>query len=126
MRMLLVADPEIGGKYVTADEMRGYVEKASADYIDVSAEQAVRCKTLKYNGRTGYYATFLDKRLEGVARPEPNDYRYAAVGIVRLSDSSVLQFYLFTNDLASRDFFGPLEYALNLVKSPATTRPAVH
>lgn len=123
MRIVFVADPEIGGKFVTADEMRQYVEKAAADYTDVAVERAVRSKAIKYNGRPGCYATFTDKRLVEVAQPQPNDFRYVAVGIVRLSEASVLQFQLFTNDLASRDFFDPLEYALRLVKPAASTRP---
>ncbi len=124
MRLVFVADPEIGGKFVTADEMRGYVEKAAVDYTDVAVEPAVRSKTIKYNGRPGCYATFTDKRLVEVTQPRANDFRYVAVGIVRLSEGSVLQFKLFTNDLASRDFFDPLEYALRLVKPAASTRPA--
>lgn len=123
MRMQFVHDPEIGGRFVTAEEMRRQVESNTADYTDVATEKEAKCRTLKYGGRQGCYAVMTDRRLVDVAQPPPNDFRHVAVGIVRVSEESVLEFQIFTNDLASRDFFGPMEYAMGFVKPAPSTQP---
>lgn len=126
MRLQFVPDPEIGGKLVTLEEMKRQVESDAADFTDVAVEKEIKCRSVKYGGRTGCYATLTDGRLVDVANPPVNDFKHVAVGVIRLSEETVLQFRILTNDLASRDFFGPLEYAMSLVKpvAGATTRNA--
>jgi hypothetical protein len=122
MTLVFSAKGELG----TMERLEQAVAEDSAPYVGMSVEKKAQFKTLKYAGRAGVYAVFTDARLVEEKTPRPNDYRYAVVGIVRLSEASVLRFNLLVNDLGSQDYFGPLHYALSFIKAPdeASMRPA--
>ena len=120
--VFLAAKGDLG----TMEKMEQAVAEESAPYVEESVEKKVQFKSLKYAGRAGVYAVFTDSRLVEEKTPRPNDYRYAVVGMVRLSEGAAFRFSLLVNDLRSQDYFGPLHYALSFVKAAdeASTRPA--
>ncbi len=123
MYLKFSADAVEGGQLVSEKQMQDAIAKLSEAFLAESEEGKPRFKSIKYSGRGGWYALFTDKRLAGVQQPRADDYRYAVVGLLRLSEGSMLQFTLMVNDLASPDFYGPLNYAMKFAKPLPASQP---
>lgn len=100
-------------KFNTPEKMKKFFNGVAAQYFNqsVEKERKIRVLTRPFTpaGRYGYAARFTDKKYENAA-PPAKEWKYATVGIFRLSKDSALLFSLYTNTLDDAEYVKLLDY----------------
>ncbi len=94
LKMFFMKD---NGKLSSPEKIKARLVFGGKAMLEGSVESSVNVKEYKLKKRHGFYSQFTDKETVKRTNPEPNDFLYTTRGYIRISDDSVLGFWMLTH-----------------------------
>jgi hypothetical protein len=86
------------------------------EFLSGSVQSEVEVKEMNLKNGFGFYATFTDKETIKKSNPKPTDYPHMTRGYIKLSDDTVLGFFMLTHRTDDKVFKGLAKYLTGYIK----------
>lgn len=104
------------GTLSTPEKIKKRMLADGEEFLKSSVETKVEINEFDLKDSYGFYATYTDKKTASNPNPKPTDYLYMTRGNIRLSDDSVLAFWVVTHEIDDDVFKQCVEYLTGYIQ----------
>lgn len=116
MMLYFKCDTKDLSQYNSPSKIASSVLKTTLHYMPYVVEKEIDLKEANWNGQYGFYTILTDAKLINETTLPKGQFKYVTLGMVRLSEDSVLGFSVFTNKVLDQSHSDLLTYIKGFIK----------
>ena len=106
----------VNEKIDSKEKVKDQLKFDGKEFLSGSVQTKVEVKEMNLKKGFGFYATFSDKKTINNPNPKPTDYPHMTRGYIKLSDDTVLGFWMLTHKTDDKVFKGLAKYLTSYIK----------
>ncbi len=107
---------KVNEKLDSKEKVKDQLVYDGKEFLSGSVQTKVEVKEMNLKKGFGFYATFTDKETIKKTNPKPTDYPQMTRGYIKLSDDTVLGFWMLTHKTDDKVFKGLAKYLTGYIK----------
>lgn len=106
----------VNEKIDSKDKVKAQLIHDGKEFLGASVQSKVEVKEMNLKNGFGFYATFTDKKTINNPNRKPTDYPHMPRGYLKLSDDTLLGFWMLTHETDDKVFKSLAKYLTGYIK----------